>query len=100
MLESVVKIVDVVFYKRRISWESGDEWVNPFIHYDKKWSNWAIFHHEPFKRQFRKMVKHTHTIRGLTAYELCECVFDHFLGLAFKWLSMKELNSNLEAAIL
>ena len=36
--------------------ESGDEWINPFMHNDKKWSNLAIFHHLPFKRQPHEMV--------------------------------------------
>ena len=39
---------------------------------------------QPFKRQFRKMVKHTQTIRRQIADELC--VFDHFVGLALKGL--------------
>ena len=34
------------------------------------------------------MVKHTHIIRQQFADELFECVFDHFVGLAFKGLKL------------
>ena len=38
----------------------------------------------PFKRQINKVAKHTQTIRGQFADELC--VFGHFVGLALKGL--------------
>ena len=37
-------------------------------------------------RQPHKMVKHTHAIRRLLPTN-CWSVFDHFVGLALKWLS-------------
>ena len=32
-------IVDLVFSNRSISWDSVDEWVNPFMYNDEKSSN-------------------------------------------------------------
>ena len=42
----------------------------------------------PFKRHPPKMVKHTQTIRQLLSSN-CLSVFDHFVGLALKRLTLK-----------
>ena len=41
--------------------------------------------HKPFKGQPHTMVKHTETIRRQQLTN-CLSVFDHFVGLALKWL--------------
>ena len=43
------------------------------------------------------MVKHTQTIRRLTADELFEYVFDHSVELALKGLGNKNIKKRLEA---
>ena len=46
------------------------------------------------KRQPHKMVKHTQKIRRLQP-RICLSVFDHFVGLAFKWLDETTLASSI-----
>ena len=45
---------------------------------------------KPFKRQPRKMVKHTQTIRRVLPTNVLS-LFDHFVGLALKGLQSKRL---------
>ena len=46
-----------------------------------------LLHLYPFKRQLHKMVKHTQTILRQFADKFFS-VFDHFVGLLFKWLNV------------
>ena len=47
-----------------------------------------MLNYNPLKLQPHKMVKHTQAIR-LQESTNCLSVFDHFVGLALKWLNMQ-----------
>ena len=51
----------------------------------------------PFKRQPHKMVKHTQTIRQMLPTS-CLSLFDHFVGLALKWLKEKKIDLHVYAS--
>ena len=51
----------------------------------------------PFKRQPHKMVKHTQTIRQMLPTSFLS-LFDHFVGLALKWLNEKKIDLHVYAS--